>query len=96
MGKGERGVEYNRISFQLLEHRNSLGSLCNLSTENPSILLLVLSFEKPTCLPVFCNTFELHPCNEYHHVVAYRDYFRLMVNLNLLAFMWEGLRPTGS
>lgn len=89
MGKGER--EYNHICFQQLKHRNSFGFLC-ISTDNPSILLLMLSSEKPSSLPVFCNIFELDTCNEYHPVVAYQDYFRVMVSLNLLAFMWKGLR----
>jgi len=41
-----------------------------ISTAKLSILLLMLSSEKTSSLPVFCNTFELDTHNKYHHAVA--------------------------
>lgn len=43
---------------------------CVISTAKLSILLLMLSSEKPSSLPVFYNTFELDTHNKYHRAVG--------------------------
>lgn len=84
MGKGDGGGEYNNYS-----NTKTHFAFCVISIENPSICCYCTALKNQVFYLCFATPLNWCSCN----VVAYQDYFRVMVSLNLLAFMWKGLRP---